>query len=141
MPSIRARQAVLHRELLVPGGEALEQLGRGVGEAIALQGVRRDALGVFPAVVLIGAGEGIVDDQGDRALLLLQKAALQNVLGQVDGVDGVRRGQQGVYIAVVFQDGLLQLLVILGQLLFCVPGGGAVIPDGLKGQQEVVQLS
>ena len=89
------------------------------------------------AVVVVGAGQRHLQielpQRGSPVEDLLELA-----VGQVHSEQGVVCVDEGLHIVVVFQQGVLHLLVILGQGLALVEGG-ALVPEILEAHEEVVQ--
>ena len=89
------------------------------------------------AVVVVGAGQRHLQielpQRGSPVEDLLELA-----VGQVHSEQGVVCVDEGIHIVVVFQQGVLHLLVILGQGLALVEGG-ALVPEILEAHEEVVQ--
>ena len=62
-------------------------------------------------------------------------------MGQVHGVDGLGRLHQGVHVVAAFQDGLLDLLVVLGQGLALVDDFFIAVTEIFYPQDKVMQLA
>ena len=62
-------------------------------------------------------------------------------MGQVHGVDGLGHLHQGVHVVAAFQDGLLDLLVVLGQGLALVDDFFVAVTEIFSPQDKVMQLA
>ena len=62
-------------------------------------------------------------------------------MGQVHGVDGLGHLHQGVHVVAAFKDGLLDLLVVLGQGLALVDNFFVAVTEIFYAQDKVMQLA
>ena len=65
--------AVLRRDVFFTGGKALEQTGTGICRAVAAECCRCDALAVLVAVVAVGAGKRVVEEQRPVRITLARR--------------------------------------------------------------------
>ena len=133
--AVGADLLVFDRGLRGTACKALEELVAGVDETEALERLLRNIAGAIERVLVVRARRGNVE----RATLgdVLAHRLVQHVVGEVHGVHRLRGLEQRLDVVAVFEDGVLELVVIARQLLLLV---SRIEIERLEAQREVVEL-